>query len=94
MSPMVSRSGEIRNAPMIVLHIGKIDAIEGSKSCTQMLIMNASPGSYAIQILLIASVTPTSFVSNSYSPIATTIVPARRPHQTNALVLGTRFLGK
>ena len=47
----------------------------------------------AVHILLTASVKPTSFVSNSYSPTATVKVAARRPHQNNARVLGSRFDG-
>ena len=47
----------------------------------------------AVQILLIASVTPTSFVSNSYKPTPTVRVAARRPHQNSALDLGNLFDG-
>lgn len=49
---------------------------------------------YAVHTLLIASVIPTSFVSNSYNPTATVKVAARRPHLNNASVLGTRYSGK
>lgn len=38
---------------------------------------------YAFQILLIASVTPTSLVSNSYKPTPTVTVARFRPHQKN-----------
>ena len=47
----------------------------------------------AVQILLIASVTPTSFVSNSYRPTPTVRVAARKPHQKSALDLGYFFDG-
>lgn len=48
---------------------------------------------FAVQIFLIASVRPTSFVSNSKNPIATTTVAARRAHQKKARVLGNRLSG-
>ena len=49
---------------------------------------------YAVHTLLIASVIPTSFVSNSYNPTATVRVAARRPHLNKARVFGTRYSGK
>ena len=48
---------------------------------------------HAVQILLIASVSPTSFVSNSYNPTATVNVAALNPHQKRTLVLGNRLFG-
>lgn len=47
----------------------------------------------AVQILLIASVRPTSFVSNSKNPTATVNVAVRKPHQNKALVLGNLLVG-
>lgn len=45
---------------------------------------------YAFQILLRASVTPTSLVSNSYRPTAVARVKPRRSQFKKAEVLGTR----
>ena len=47
----------------------------------------------ACQIRLIPSVNPTSFVSNSYKPMATVSVAARKPHQKTFRALGTLFIG-
>jgi len=49
---------------------------------------------YAFHTRLIPSVKPTSFVSNSYSPIRVNSVAMRSVHSSDALVFGTRFLGK
>jgi hypothetical protein len=54
---------------------------------------NLNPITYACQILLMASVTPTSLVSNSYNPTPTITVANLNPHQNNTLVLGNRFVG-
>lgn len=48
---------------------------------------------HAVQTLLTASVKPTSLVSNSYNPKATVKVAARRPHQNNDRILGSRLTG-
>lgn len=49
---------------------------------------------YCFHILLTASVTPTSLVSNSKSPMAVKSVASLRVHSSVVRVLGTRFLGK
>ena len=49
---------------------------------------------YAFQILLIASVMPTSLVSNSYNETPTNIVVIRSVHMRRFLITGTRFFGK
>ena len=48
---------------------------------------------YALQIRWIASVTPTSLVSNSYRPTPTVRVAALSAHQVNLRRLGCFFLG-
>lgn len=49
---------------------------------------------YAFQILLTASVMPTSFVSNSYNETPTNIVVTRSIHIRRFLITGTRLFGK
>ena len=49
---------------------------------------------YAFHTLLTASVTPTSFVSNSYNPTAVERVKIRRSQLQSARDLGTRCWGK
>jgi hypothetical protein len=67
----------------------------GTKSCWRVTSYhNSFPlNIYAFHIRLIASVTPTSFVSNSYNPTATVRVAALNVHQRNFLVFGKRLLG-
>lgn len=52
------------------------------------------PLDHAVQILLIASVRPTSLVSNSYKPTDTPSVASRRSHVKIDLMVGTRYPGK
>ena len=49
---------------------------------------------FAVQILLMASVKPTSFVSNSYQPHPTTNRARFRPQSNSLRVRGTRHLGR
>ena len=48
---------------------------------------------YAVQTLLIPSVSPTSFVSNSYNPTPTTTVASFNPQSNSFLVFGSRLVG-
>lgn len=48
---------------------------------------------YAFQILLTASVTPTSLVSNSYKPTPTSNVANFKPHMNNLRTPGIRWVG-